>query len=274
MTPGIQPPHEDVSSEEHLSDTEAFKTSREKPYGIETKRGIIQYHDELVDYGHEIVSSPGDNQDKALIKKTIFYGLINDLIAKNNQQPINLLDLGCGNGQFLRELKEIFGNKIEAHGITARAYDRDGEPIMEDAKEQAYLEAERKNGINMEIRNMSDLEHFPDNCFDLVVSAEGINYAGDPLKVVEQTARVLKDGGLMFAGPVAISIEGIPIMLAGNRIFNSKLGFEGLTLANEVQNTPIKADVICFTKEGQFKNPQLHFSYSQKSKNGAVYKRY
>lgn len=273
MNSGIPPPPEDALPKEQLSDAERFQISREKPWGIETTRGMIDYHNELVGYGQVIEPHPEDDKIE-LAKRTIFYTFINDLMTRNPQQPIRLLDLGCGNGQFLRELKEFFGDKIETHGVTARAYNRNGEPIKGEAEERVYLEEERKNGIDMEVRNMSDLGHFPEGNFDLVVSAEGINYAGDPLKVVEQASRILKDGGLMLAGPVAISIEGIPMMLAGNIILNSKFGFEGLTLTNKVQDTPLKTDVICFTKNGKFSNSQLHFSHSAKSKNGAIYKRF
>jgi len=264
-------PEDIVFKPEYLSDLERFQTSREKPYGIETKRGIIKYHNELVDYGQKIELRTGDNKTDVL-KKTIFYGLVSELIARNLQQPIRLLDLGCGSGQFLRELKDLFGDKIETYGITARAYDRSGKPIMEKAEEQVYFEEEKKNGINMQVRNMSDLSCFSQGFFDLVVSVEGINYAGDSLKVIEQTSRVLKNDGLMLAGPVAISIEGIPLSLAGNTIFSSVLMFRGLGLINQLQNIPLKADVVCFTKSGLFSNPRLHFSHSAKSKNGAVYK--
>lgn len=189
MTAGIQSPPEDVSLEEHFSDAERYNNSREHPAGINTTRGVVGYHNELVDYDQEIYPRPDDNKSE-MSKRTIFYRLINDLITKNPQQPIRLLDLGCGNGQFLRELKELFGDKIETHGVTARAYDRDGNPIIEEVDEKEYLESERKNGINMEVKNMSDLNHLSPGYFDLVVSAEGINYAGDPLKVVEQSSRV------------------------------------------------------------------------------------
>lgn len=77
----------------------------------------------------------------------------------------------------------------------------------------------------------------------------------------------------MIAGPVAYKIEGTPMSFSGNMMFNPKLGINGVTPTKEIQNTPLKQDVICFAKNGVFSNPQLHFSHSTKSKNGSVYKR-
>lgn len=270
MSVGIQPPPEDAPGEQFLSDEERYRDSRENPHGTETKRGIIGYHNELVDYGREINLQPGDNEAEAM-RRTIFYSLINDLLAKNSSLTVRLLDLGCGNGQFLRELKQLFGDRIEVYGVTARAYNRDGRAIMEESEEKAYIEAERKNDVNIEIRNMSDLGNFSDDFFDLVVSAEGINYAGDPLQVIEQSARVLKRGGTIIAGPVAAKIQGLQFPLAGNSLLDFKLGAGGIRLTGEVQKTPLKDDVICFTTEGAFKKPNLRFSHSAKFKNGAVY---
>lgn len=41
MTLDNQPPPEDGLQQERLSDDDRFRASREKPRGIETKRGII-----------------------------------------------------------------------------------------------------------------------------------------------------------------------------------------------------------------------------------------
>lgn len=264
-------PSEKISPKEgdFFSSNERFINFRERPPCIEVQRGIVEYYNDLVDYGRELKIAKGEDRQN-LIRQTIFYHLIDKLWGAN-QKPVRLLDLGCGSGRFLKELKDLFGDKVEVHGVTARAYNQQGRPIWDNNEEQRFVEAQKRAGINIEVVDMCNLSNFEADYFDIVVSAEGINYAGDPIKVVEQAHRILKNGALMVAGPVAIQIEGMPIMLAGNHILHPKLDFSGMSLSTEIENTPLKADVICFKKNGPYKQPRIRFSHSRKNKNGSVY---
>jgi 2-polyprenyl-3-methyl-5-hydroxy-6-metoxy-1,4-benzoquinol methylase len=63
----------------------------------------------------------------------------------------------------------------------------------------AFAKALNTNVPNLEYRVENALElSFADNSFDLVVSVEVIEHVGQPARMVQEMARVLKPGGLAF----------------------------------------------------------------------------
>lgn len=264
-------PPEDTTDEERLTHDERYRIGKERE-GINVVRGIIDYHNELAGYDDQINKIPGENQNDA-IKRTFVYNLITH-VWDTNHKSVKILDLGCGSGRFLRELKEIFSDRVDVHGITARAYDENGQPISDVQREQEYIHSQKENGIDIQLGDMGNLGEFNDDSLDIIISAEGINYAGDPLLVVKESMRALKMGGVMIAGPLAIKFDGEQansISLAGNRIFHPRLEFSGIELLNQVENTPFNDDVLALKKQGIYHNPHLKFSHSRKNNNGAVY---
>jgi SAM-dependent methyltransferase len=108
-------------------------------------------------------------------------------------KPKDILDLGCGEGYFARNLKKQATCHIHAIDIS--------EEMINRAMEQEAIE---NLGIVYGTGTATDLSKFPDASFDLVVAVFLFNYL-----TVEQSAdamleiyRVLRDGGrFIFAVP-------------------------------------------------------------------------
>lgn len=103
--------------------------------------------------------------------------LLKDLVDQNTKEGIEVLDLGCGHGNFVvDELSHKFSSKI---GI------------------DAIKEATDKN-VSMDevvIGNISDLP-FADAQFDLVISLWVLEHVENSERVFNEVSRVLKPGGV------------------------------------------------------------------------------
>lgn len=261
---------EEVDKEHRYTDTELYLLARERPGSQEVCRGIIRYHNEIVDCGYEIGTDVHQFGDE-VAKKTLFFHVIKDLISKASS-PIRLLDLGCGSGQFLKELKNFFGDRIESYGITARLYRDDG-TIIDINEEEKTIQELASQGINIAIGNMNDLTRYPPEYFDLVVSAQGITYSGDPLGVVEQAGRVMKKEALMIAGPIAAKIIGSYSLFpfSGNELL-AEAGITGVQSTDFIGPFTIRQDVFAFKKRGPINNFYYTCCGSMKLRNGVSYR--
>jgi SAM-dependent methyltransferase len=94
-----------------------------------------------------------------------------------------LLDVGCGNGQFLAELdriSDLSARKWELHGV-------DYSPaVLDEARRQPYV---------FERCNLEEGIPYPDNSFDVVSAGEVIEHIYDPDRLLAETRRVLRPGG-------------------------------------------------------------------------------
>ncbi len=93
-----------------------------------------------------------------------------------------VLDLGCGNGEFLqclREERQVRGTglEIDAHNIT--------EAIA--------------RGLNIVEQNMDDgLANFPDQSFDTVVMAHALQAVHYPDRILDEMLRIGREGIVTF----------------------------------------------------------------------------
>ena len=103
---------------------------------------------------------------------------IEDLIEKRLKDKVfvKIMDLGCGNGGFLADLKKKFGEQIHTIGVDLLAPEKPpDESVLGDA-----LEAE-----------------FPKE-IDFVFSFRTLHEIGEPEKIVEKTQNALAEGGKAF----------------------------------------------------------------------------
>jgi ubiquinone/menaquinone biosynthesis C-methylase UbiE len=105
---------------------------------------------------------------------------------------MNILDLGCGNGNHL----ELYLKHLEPNGSVC-GIDREASLIAE-AKAR-YAAA---TNLSLQVGSMDDRFPFEDGHFDLCFSNFAIYNAADPRKTIGELKRVMKPGGeLVLIGP-------------------------------------------------------------------------
>ena len=97
----------------------------------------------------------------------------------------SVLELGSGSGLFVAYLRK---NGVESYGV---------EP-EEGAFKSSKLLLRENNLPNCIKNGFGERIPFKDNYFDIVVSFQVLEHTQDPLKVLEQSRRVLKKGGLIY----------------------------------------------------------------------------
>lgn len=118
-----------------------------------------------------------------------------------NSLPKNpkVLEVGCGNGFFLKSLMDIkFTNNV--FGV---------EPSL---KMVAEADSSLKNKIKV---NLFGSSLFPDNSFDLILCFHTLDHMIDPDKFISESFSLLKKGGIVIA--VVHDVDGLSVKLFGER---------------------------------------------------------
>ncbi len=99
----------------------------------------------------------------------------------------NLLDIGCADGSFAREVKDTLNKDINVYGFDGRK-----------TKNQEV------NLDGIVIGNIYDLtrQSFPDTDFDLVLSTALLYHLSDPLFAISRMAEVVKQNGILLVSTV------------------------------------------------------------------------
>jgi len=97
----------------------------------------------------------------------------------NDMKPGSLLDVGCGNGDFLHRMHDL--------GWSATGIDFDGKAI-ENAKKMYG------DGLTFLNTDLPDAK-FPDSSFDAVTMSHVIEHVPDPVALLIEVRRILKAGG-------------------------------------------------------------------------------
>ncbi len=108
--------------------------------------------------------------------------------AQKAKRNFCILDVGCGQGNFLATLSEIYGNQFIYDGISTYPY--------HDEKHMASL------GVNIEI---ADIQHtFRANTYDLIVAEHSLQYTLNPLIALKRIYSALKPGGIALLYPLTV----------------------------------------------------------------------
>lgn len=100
-------------------------------------------------------------------------------------QQHKILDVGCGNGRDLIQIKKRYRFHGKLYGLDI------AKGILAKAKE---LNSQEKTGINFISGNAENL-NFSDNTFDSVIIKHVLHNIYDPIKVLQECRRILKPGG-------------------------------------------------------------------------------
>jgi SAM-dependent methyltransferase len=134
-----------------------------------------------------------------------------------------ILDLGCGSGEFSREIMGSVG--AELYGI---------EMSKEHAKQAC------KNGVSVVIGNIDRGLPFKDNSFDIVVSNQVIEHVSSTDNFIKECYRVLSHEGMCIAST--------PNLASLHNIFSLVLGYQpfGAAVSDELQcGNPLDPDDGC-----------------------------
>ena len=116
--------------------------------------------------------------------KKVLLSAFLDLI-KNKENVI--VDIGCGNGYFISEIKKH--NPVTEDVQTYHAFDISDEAIYK-AKAKYF-------GIVFKPMDACNIE-YPDKCFDIVLSYGVVEHINDPMIALSEIERTLKPDGLFF----------------------------------------------------------------------------
>lgn len=127
-------------------------------------------------------SLEGYYNSKNIFKKFLSWLLVrNFMIVVPKEKKGRLLDVGCGSGEFLNQMKN-FG--WEAFGVEIN---------------QESADMGNKRGLNIFCGELGGVD-FPQNYFDVVVLSQTLEHVYSPGAYLEKIYRLLKEGGLLIIG--------------------------------------------------------------------------
>lgn len=168
-----------------------WELKADKPSQITVIRGVEEYNELFRLFGIDI---------RERIKDLLRELRSNGILSAN--EPLQILDLGAGEGVFLKQIKEEFKDEIDVYGITLTAF-----------KGKEHLASLGSEGIKLEKGEAENLPIEWTNKFHLIVSVASFSWFRDSLKAIEEAHRVLNSHG-----EALLDIETRPIHLqAENR---------------------------------------------------------
>lgn len=110
-----------------------------------------------------------------------------------------VLDIGCGTGHALADLKKNYGDKVEAVGVTASSFGNYGH-----VDHVLYGDAQR-------LQSIDGLRY---DYFDLAFSVHAAEYMADPLALLKGTYASLREGGTAYLGTLLLEPELVRDLLS------------------------------------------------------------
>lgn len=158
----------------------------------------------------------------------------------------SILDIGCGDGTMLLQLKEQYGDKIQATGVSAYDY-----------RDKAQLPSYEEIDYRVEDAHRLRLL-FPSASFDVIVSLRAMMYMGDYLRVLKASYHLLKKGGRAF-----INMPELGAVLIQDRDFSVQQYWlaKGIK-ANVIENWKDGNIGSVSIEKGESRNLPMPFSYT------------
>ncbi|MBU0957776.1 MAG: class I SAM-dependent methyltransferase [Nanoarchaeota archaeon] len=124
--------------------------------------------------------------------------LINELRKRKNHK-IKLLEIGCGRGILLLELRKKFSN-LDLYGINLNRYHgiKEKKDFIRNAEEnKIFLDNKEKSNLpKINFWDVGKKIPYKENFFDLIISNVSFVHVKNKAKALEETSRILKVGGV------------------------------------------------------------------------------
>jgi len=110
---------------------------------------------------------------------------LRNYLTASNEKEINLLDVGCGTGQLLEDIKKaLYHPNLKVTGI-------------DNSEQMVVLATKKLANVKVIVGDALDLP-FSDNHFDFLSCCHSFPYYPDKLKALQEFKRVVKPGGYLF----------------------------------------------------------------------------
>jgi len=137
-----------------------------------------------------------DNYQELYKKKPGFFDQLSQalcrLIRAENKQPLAILDIGCGFGDFLTSLRKKYSDRATYHGLTLAQHEFDA--IKKNKKFIHIIKGNQKDLQNLYSRTK----------FDVIINFHTLSYIRQPeqLEVVGKMLSLMNPGGFLVLGLV------------------------------------------------------------------------
>ena len=115
------------------------------------------------------------------------------------QEVVRVLELGCGYGTTLLELRKRYGPRVALQGINRRQRNGDPEALLRNGIERGLIAPDAPLSAPLPAiayLDVADGLPFEDKSFDLVYSQVAWLYFANKVAVIREVSRVLRDDGL------------------------------------------------------------------------------
>jgi SAM-dependent methyltransferase len=112
---------------------------------------------------------------------------------------VRVLELGCGYGTVLLELRQRYGARVELHGVNREPGDGNADILLRNAVERGLIATAAPPPDSLPTIAHVDVAQglpYAEGTFDLVYSQVAWLYFANKLAVVREVSRVLRDDGL------------------------------------------------------------------------------
>ncbi|MCK9597322.1 class I SAM-dependent methyltransferase [Candidatus Pacearchaeota archaeon] len=163
------------------------RESKYQPYCV--NRNLHQYVEELPKF-----------QGKNLLE------IVDEKIISKNGSPVQILDIGCGQGKFLLDCKEKWGSHINCAGLSAFPYHEEEASLFPYTEELSLNSVLKKKRVDIKTGDVHRLyESFPKNNFDIITSSTAFRYFAHPAVALKMIYQALNHNGICLVNDFSLS---------------------------------------------------------------------